>query len=288
MAMNDLDLDFANTCEAIVKESRRITPKDTDEVRHIALSIDEPSFRYVEGQNIGVLVPGPHPFGNKYHHRFYSIANSRSAKDEEILNLEILVRRCFYIDEVSGERYPGIASNYLCDARAGDKVTITGPYRSPFKLPKNRHSNLLMVGTGTGIAPFRAFIQHIYGQKPAWEGQIRLFYGARSGMDLYYMNDVDNDLTNYYDKDTFKAFQAVSERPLAQDGDALEQTLEENAAVAWSLMQDPDTYVYLAGLTKAADAFEKVMSKAAGSTELWENTKQQMIDEERWSKLIYQ
>lgn len=289
MAKNDLDLEFADNCEAIIKESRRITPESTDEVRHIVLTIDDPAFRYIEGQNIGVLVPGPHPFGNKYHHRFYSIASSRDRMDDdESLELEILVRRCFYIDEISGEQYPGIASNYLCDASVGDKITITGPYRSPFRLPRDRQSNLLMIGTGTGVAPFRAFIHRIYEQKIPWEGQARLYYGAKSGMDLYYMNDVDDDLINYYDQETFKAFQAVCKRPLGEAADALEQTLEENAASIWSLMQDPKTHVYVAGLEKAAEVFDKVMSETAGSEAQWNKTKQQLIDDKRWSKLIYQ
>ena len=48
------------------------------------------------------------------------------------------MRRCFYIDDISGEKYPGIASNFLCDAEAGGRITITGPYRSPFKIPEQR------------------------------------------------------------------------------------------------------------------------------------------------------
>ena len=39
------------------------------------------------------------------------------------VHLDILVRRCFYLDEVSGERYAGVASNYLCDAKPGDQIT---------------------------------------------------------------------------------------------------------------------------------------------------------------------
>ena len=99
----------SETCEATVIATRRITPDDTDEVRQLVLHVDEPAFYYPEGQNIGVLVPGPHPFGNPYHHRFYTIANARPSAGRDGVDLELLVRRCFYIDEVSGEQYPGIA-----------------------------------------------------------------------------------------------------------------------------------------------------------------------------------
>ena len=40
--------------------------------------------------------------------------------------LSICVKRCHYIDEVSGEKYKGIASNYLCDLKVGNKVLLAG------------------------------------------------------------------------------------------------------------------------------------------------------------------
>jgi len=278
----------APSCRARLQHSRRITPQNTDEVRHLVLSIQDPAFRYLEGQTIGVLVPGPHAFGNTYHHRRYSIANARpGASENEATEIELLVRRCFYVDEVSGERYPGIASNYLCDAAPGTSLLITGPYRSPFRIPADNTSNLLMIGTGTGIAPFRGFIQRIYNQVGNWQGQVRLFYGARTGLDLYYMNEYDNDLANYYDEATFKAFQAIYPRPLKQADQALERSLSEHAAEAWALLGEPNTYVYLAGIGKVAEALDKIMSEQAGSAEAWGDLKERLTEAGRWAELLY-
>lgn len=287
MADKDFDQKLANSCEADIAETRRITPEATNEVRHIVLRIAEPSFRYQEGQTIGVLVPGPHPFGNSHHHRYYSIANARNLSSDEEIEIEILVRRCSYIDEVSGEEYPGIASNYLCDAKPGDKITITGPYRSSFNIPQDENSNLVMIGTGTGVAPFRSFTQRIYQQKKGWKGQVRLFYGAKTGMDLLYMNDLDNDLTNYYDEASFKAFQAIGDNPFSKAENALERTLEENTADAWNIIKEPNTHLFLAGLIPVSEALDKAMSQQAGSPELWAETKQRMMDENRWSEMLY-
>lgn len=287
MTENKPEPDTMRSCPAVVRESKRITPVTTEEVRHIVLRIDDPSFRFVEGQSIGVLVPGPHPFGNKFHHRYYSIANARNPMAGDEIEIDLLVRRCFYIDEVSGERYPGIASNYLCDARPGDKLAITGPYRSSFRIPANDSSNLLMIGTGTGIAPFRSFIQRVYKQRSTWKGKVRLFYGAETGMDLLYMNDVNNDLASYYDEATFKAFQAVNPRPLSRVEEALQNALQDNVAEAWSMIQDPKTYVFLAGTDKIVAALDKVMAAKAGSEEQWQRIKQQVVEEKRWSELVY-
>jgi ferredoxin--NADP+ reductase len=254
-------------------------------VRQIILRIDEPAFYFLEGQNIGVLVPGPHEFGNKTHHRYYTIANARAL--DHGVELELLVRRCFYIDEVSGEQYPGVASNHLCDAREGDRITLTGPYRSPFRIPADPTSNLLMLGTGTGVAPFRAFLRRIYEEQKGWKGKVRLYYGARTGTEMLYMNDLNSDLANYYDEKTFKAIQALRPNILGDEADALGGGVEANAAEVWKLVQDEKTCVYLAGMKKIADALDQAMAKAAGSAEAWQAVKQRLVQDRRWSELTY-
>lgn len=271
---------------AVVTDSVRISREDLDEVRRIRLRIEDPSFRVGVGQTVGVVVPGPHPFGNAYHMRRYSIAGEGvdSTGDTEI---ELLVRRCFAIDEVSGEAYPGIASHYLCDATVGQAVTLTGPYRSPFRMPRNETANILMIGTGTGVAPFRSLVQSIYRQRGGWSGEVRLYYGARSGMDLLYRNQEHDDLAQYYDETTFRAFRGITTRPLASEADALAAATEAHADAIWQLIRMPDTYVYLAGLGAIAERFDQVMSGVAGSADAWALTRQRLRDEGRWSELIY-
>ena len=285
--MSDIDFELGPTCEATVKANERITPPASDEVRHLVLHVDDPAFRFLEGQTIGVVVRGPHAFGNKYHLRRYSVANARQSAAEEGVDVELLVRRCFYVDDVSGERYPGIASNYLCDAAPGQRITLSGPYRSPFRMPPGTSANLLMIGVGTGVAPFRGFIQHIYGQVGGWQGKVRLFYGARTGMELLYMNDQNADLANYYDERTFKAFQGVAPRAHLGAEAGLERSIDENAREVLELVEDPSTYVFVAGLERVEEALDKAMAKAAGSPERWQALKARLRDEDRWSELIY-
>jgi len=286
--MQVLDNDIGPVCEAVVQTSDRITPETTDEVRRMTLRIDDPAFRFSEGQSIGVVVPGPHPFGNKYHLRRYSIASKReAASNGDGISFDLLVRRCFYIDDVSGERFPGIASNYLCDARPGDRITISGPYRSPFNIPEDRTSNLLMIGTGTGIAPFRGFIQRIYDREGGWDGKIRLFYGARTGMDLVYTNDEVDDFANYYDEKTFRAYKALVSKPLMTSSRALELGLKDNSGEVWDLINKPNTHVFIAGLDKIATVLDRVLADMAGSEQEWKTMKKRLIDAGRWSELIY-
>ena len=145
-----------------------------------------------------------------------------------------------------------------------------------------------VVGTGTGIAPFRAFIQHIYDKQPDWQGQVRLFYGARTGTETLYRNDLKDDLSNYYDRDTFEAFEGLSKRPwMDKEDTGLSEVLENNAAAIWKLMQDPNTHVYIAGLPKTAEDFYRAMTGVAGSTARWRWTREEMMEQGRWSELLY-
>ena len=281
------EYDISHPYQATVVKSERITSEDTDEVRHIIINISDATFHHFEGQSVGVLVPGPHAFGNEHHLRLYSIASSRTGEDSNLSEISLCVRRCFYIDEVSGEQHPGVASNFLCDRKPGDTIQLTGPYGRQFLAPKDNTCNMLMIGVGTGIAPFRAFMKHIYEERKEWKGQVRLFYGARTGMDLLYMNDEKNDFTLYYDQETFKAFEALSPRPHFDEPESVDRSLKENAEEVWKLILDPKTYVYVSGLTELEGTLEQVLSELAGSTEGWQNLKEDMIAEGRWNTLFY-
>lgn len=281
------DYDISKTWNAEVKSSQRITSEQADEVRSLLLHISDGGFSYQVGQSVGVLIPGPHPFGNTRHLRLYSIAGGTDTPLGQGVDIELCVRRCFYIDEVSGERYPGIASNRLCDARPGEQILLTGPYGNHFRVPVDNRSNLLMIGTGTGIAPFRAFLQQVYKRQPDWKGQVRLYYGARTGMEMLYHNDRNTDLALYYDQNTFQAIESLSHRSWLGEGNAIEQTLQQHARDMWELIQDDRTFVYLAGLERISTAMDEAMAEAAGSGSRWRWMRQELGQQGRWSELLY-
>ena len=281
------DLDTSRQMSASLVSSRRITPNDSDtELRHIDLAVDSKDFSHQVGQSIGVLVPGPHEYGQKEYLRLYSIAGSSTSEDDKPV-ISLCVKRCFYIDEFSGQRYDGKASNYLCDLKDGATVTLVGPYNLAFALPKENDANLLMIGLGTGIAPFRAFIKHIYSELGGWKGDVRLYHGAMNGVELAYQNDQNADLKYYYDEDTFKAFQAISPRAHADVPVDLAGAMAQNADEVWTQLQDPKTYVYVSGLKKIREQLDEALVKIIGSPAKYEQQKAKMIDEGRWAELIF-
>ena len=148
---------------ATVLSTERITEEESEvEVRELVLEVEDHEFDFDIGQSIGVLVPGPSEFGGSVHHRLYTVADTPLPKTLGKPEITIVVRRCNYIDDYSGEEFVGINSNFLCDRTVGDEITITGPFGVPFTVPEDRSANLILIGLGTGIAPFRAFVKHIF------------------------------------------------------------------------------------------------------------------------------
>lgn len=264
--------------------SERITPSTSrEEVRRMVFRTDNLYFDCKVGSSIRVLAPGQ--YGNPYHARFYSIADADQFADGA--QFEICVRRCFYIDEASGEQVAGVASNFLCDLKPGSDIKFTGPFGYPFIVPENRNADLLMIGMGTGIAPFRGLIRNIYEKHGSWNGKVLLFHGSRTGLEQLYMNDANNDIGSYFDQPTFKAFQAVSPRPAFNAPIALDKALEQNAAEVWEIVNSPDSHVYVAGVKQMHDMIAKAMANIAGSPDAWVSKRKEMVAAGRWTEVLY-
>ena len=271
---------------ATVLSSEPITEDGSEvEVRELVLQVADHAFDFEIGQSVGVLVEGSGEFGRSVHHRLYTVADTPTADGDPEITL--VVRRCNYIDDYSGEEYIGINSNYLCDRRPGDEVTITGPFGMPFKVPEDRSANLLLIGLGTGIAPFRALVKHIYNDVGDWKGKVRLLYGAHSGLELLYMNARRDDFTNYYDEETFKAFKALSPRPNWADPIAWDFAIEDRADEVWRMIEDESTYIYVAGQRAILESLDDLFGEMAESGSAWQDKKAELKAQGRWAELIY-
>ena len=272
---------------ARVLANESLTPGSAvEEIRELILEVEDASFSFAVGQSVAVVVPGPHAFGQSEHVRFYTIADaprSRPGKPE----VALCVRRCEYLDEYSGERVEGVASHYLCDLPVGAQLTVAGPVGLPFEVPEDVSSNLVMIGLGTGIAPFRAFIRQLFEHLGGWQGQVRLFYGARTGLELAYMNDHKNDIAEYLDEETFRAIEALSPRPHWDEPAALDDALRAHEEEVWELAQDPNTYFYIAGHEPVRDALDGAFAEMAGSREKWARKKAELVAGRRWTEVVY-
>lgn len=263
------------------------SPGAEAEVRELVLEVQRPDFPYQVGQSVGVIAPGEPGLGEYEHFRLYSVADLPELDADGLPRIKLCVRRCSYIDDITGERHPGIASNFLCDRQPGDRITVTGPFGLVFEVPEEMDANLILIGSGTGIAPFRAFVKHIYRHVPEWQGRIWLLYGAKSGLELLYMNDEKDDFVQYYDEETFEAFKALSPRPSWADPIAWDQAIEARGEELWAMLGDPKTYVYVAGIAESLNDLDHVFSHLAGSPQKWQRRKAELKAGRRWMELVY-
>jgi sulfite reductase (NADPH) flavoprotein alpha-component len=104
--------------------------------------------------------------------RLYSIASSQAEVDEEV-HLTVAVVEY----EAHGETHLGGASGYLCRRlQEGDPVKVFLKGNDNFRLPADANAPIIMIGPGTGIAPFRAFLQERAASGA--DGDSWLFFGA--------------------------------------------------------------------------------------------------------------
>lgn len=103
--------------------------------------------------------------------RLYSIASSLSAHPGEVHLTVAAVRY-----QTHGKNRKGVASTFLADdALKGSKVSVYTHHNKNFRLPESSDTAIIMVGPGTGIAPFRAFVEARAAQKA--KGESWLFFG---------------------------------------------------------------------------------------------------------------
>ncbi|MEB3169753.1 MAG: FAD-binding oxidoreductase, partial [Synechococcaceae cyanobacterium] len=128
-------------------------------VNHITFDLagGEPQLHYIEGQSIGIIPEGTDANGKPHKLRLYSIASTRHGDNLEGSTVSLCVRQLQY--EKDGQTINGVCSTYLCDIEPGAKVKITGPVGKEMLLPPDEDATVIMLATGTGIAPMRTYLR---------------------------------------------------------------------------------------------------------------------------------
>lgn len=104
--------------------------------------------------------------------RLYSIASSRARVGEEVhLTVDVLRYQAHGMDRL------GSASGYLAALAEGDHAPVYIEANDRFRLPADPARDIIMVGPGTGVAPFRAFVQER--AEAGATGRNWLFFGSQ-------------------------------------------------------------------------------------------------------------
>lgn len=116
--------------------------------------------------------------------RMYSIASSQSAYPDEVHLLVSILRY-----NLKGRTRGGMCSTFISDTlEIGNKVKIYVETNTRFRLPADHSAPIIMIGPGTGIAPFRAFMQQR--ECDSHPGKSWLFFGERNFVtDFFYQTE---------------------------------------------------------------------------------------------------
>lgn len=267
---------------ATVSGNFRLTAEDaSSDIRHIVLDFGNASFPVLEGQTIGVLAPGLDGNGKTHHVRLYSVASPRDGERPHYNNLSLTVKRVTADHEGAPAR--GVASNYLCDLKKGDKVNVVGPYGTSFLMPNHPGSHLLMICTGTGSAPMRAMTERRRRKsQPGEDGKLMLFFGARTPAELPYFGPLTRLPKDFIDINL--AFSRVPDQPRHYVQDLLRARGEEVVR----LLQDENAYLYLCGLKGMEAGVDQALCDICGAHGLdWKTLQTELLQQGRYHVETY-
>ena len=138
--------------------------------------------------------------------RAYSMANHPAEGNIVMLNVRIATPppRDWHLP-------PGKASSYMFNLKAGDKVTVSGPYGEFFI--KDTKREMIYVGGGAGMAPMRSHIFHLFHTLKTRDRKVSYWYGARSAREMFYdgqFKEIEKNFPNF-------SYHVALSEPLPED-----------------------------------------------------------------------
>ncbi|XP_022740307.1 ferredoxin--NADP reductase, leaf isozyme, chloroplastic-like isoform X2 [Durio zibethinus] len=247
----------------------KITGDDAPgETWHMVFS-SEGEVPYREGQSIGVIPDGLDKNGKPHKLRLYSIASSALGDFGDSKTVSLCVKRLVYTNE-KGELVKGVCSNFLCDLKPGAEVNITGPVGKEMLMPKDPNATIVMLATGTGIAPFRSFLWKMFFEK----------------------HDDYKEFEKMKQKypDNFRLDFAVSREQTNEKGEKMyiQTRMAQYAKELWELLKKDNTYVYMCGLKGMEKGIDDIMASLAAADGIdWTEYKRQLKKSEQWNVEVY-
>jgi benzoyl-CoA 2,3-dioxygenase component A len=243
----------ANPAVAKVTGNLRLTAEHTEsDVRHIILDFGTVAFPVLEGQSVGVVPPGLDAHGKPHAMRLYSIASPRDGERPNTNNLSLTVKRA----------PGGVASNWLCDLKPGDKIEVIGPFGATFLMPDDQDADIMMICTGTGAAPFRGFTERRRRTAPNARGQLHLYFGARTPEELPYFGPLQKLPKTLLNQ------QLVYSRLPGGEKEYVQDRMRKNAGEIATLLKSPTLHIYMCGLKGLETGVESALTDIAAANNM--------------------
>ena len=179
--------------------------------------------------------------------RFYTISSSPEA-DNKTVHLTVKVLREPMRGAAEGRTKEGICSTQLGELAPGMSACVF-VRSSGFHLPSDLTAPVIMVGPGTGIAPFRAFLQQIqtarqWGYSPR-TGDVRLYFGCRRENEDYLYRD---ELSAYMQAGALTSLRIAFSRQQAEKV-YVQHKVREDGKELWELLNEKNGHFYICGGT---------------------------------------
>ena len=264
-------------------------------VKHLKFDLSEGDMHYLEGQSIGIIPDGTDEKGKPHKIRLYSIASTQHGDDVDDKTVSLCVRQLEYKDPESGETVKGVCSTFLCNIEPGAKVQITGPVGKEMLLADDPEANIVMMGTGTGIAPFRAYLWRMFKDKERaanpdyqFKGKAWLIFGIPTTPNILYKEELEEIQEKY--PDNFRLTYAISREQKNPEGGRMyiQHRVAEHAEELWKMVQNEKTYVYICGLKGMEDGIDEAMGVASAKDGVdWSERRRELKKAHRWNVETY-
>ncbi|BAU27984.1 cytochrome P450/NADPH-cytochrome P450 reductase [Aneurinibacillus soli] len=189
--------------------------------------------------------------------RYYSISSSPRMNTKRASITVSMVRNPAWSGR--GE-YRGVASNYLADRKSGeDIVMFVRTPESGFQLPEDSETPMIMVGPGTGVAPFIGFLQARAARKQEGKklGEAHLYFGCHNEKDFIYREELEH----YEQEGIVTVFTAFS-RKEGEPKTYVQHVIQQNAKKVIDML-DHGGRLYVCGDgNKMAPDVEMTLQKA--------------------------
>ena len=220
-------------------------------------------------------------FLRKLNPRLYSISSSIKAHPEEVHLTVAAVRY-----EAHGRKREGVCSTFLADRVNAETPVQIFIQPSHFRLPRNSDTPVIMIGPGTGVAPFRAFLEER--RAMGARGLNWLFFGdQRRDSDFLYRAELEPMLSDGHLTFLDTAFSRDQAEKIY-----VQHRMLENAAKFWSWLEE-GAHIYVCGDAKRmakdveAALHEIIQTAGARTADQAADYVQKMKTEKRYQRDVY-